>query len=70
MKHPEKEFSQSARLKKGQAVLGIRPKKINLCSRFVIYLFFIKLVPNEAPGIRILTDQQPKKAMLLCCFRD
>ena len=28
------------------------------------------LVPNETPGERILTEPQPEKAKLLCCFRD
>ena len=28
------------------------------------------LIPNETPGERILTELQPKKTKLLCCFRD
>ena len=72
MKHLEKEFSQSCSLKRPScsAASGIQYYVKTL---FQLMLFknvlILNLVPNEAPGERILT-MQPKKTKLLCCFRD
>ena len=77
MKHPENEFSQNHSLKRlsCSAASGIKPNNMILNSKQLrlkpskyhkAWLF----LPNETPGEQILTEPQPKKAKLLCCFRD